>query len=241
MPLQLTDAPQLASALLRLRGETLAQLSRSTGIKPANLSVWLRGAQQVISERRVVMLLNELGVQGGQLRSDIVHHWRDAGDLEDLRYVLGFLVSASEAKQSVVYQEQPSGFELVFLLEVNTLTSPAMVFVTTAPSLTDRGLVTAALVGFGADQKVDQLQGLVHATPEQIGIALHAVPPSFFTQDDVIEPFNSGLDVFLDDVVCDAPSYEQPEGATELKQAVDRALQSGVSMSEIIAAVKQLC
>ena len=133
MPLNLNDAPQLAAALLRLRGETLAQLSRATNIKPANLSVWMRGAQQVISERRVVMLLNELGVQGGQLRSDIVHHWRDTGDLADLRYVLRLLVSDPEAKQSIVYQELPSGFEMVVLLQIETLRQPAIVFVKTEP------------------------------------------------------------------------------------------------------------
>lgn len=240
MPLNLTDAPQLAVALLRLRGETLAQLSRSTNIKPANLSVWMRGAQQVISERRVVMLLNELGVQGGQLRSDIAHHWHDAGDLVDLRYVLGLLVSASDAKQSVVYQQQASGLELLFLLEVKTPGSPAMVFVKTAPSLTDRGLVTAALLSFGSDKKVDQLQGLVHATPEQIDLALHSVAPSYFAESDVIEPFNNGLDVFLNDAMCAPPSYAQLEGSTELQKAIDQAVQNGISMREIIEAVKQL-
>lgn len=240
MPLNLTDAPQLAAALLRLRGETLAQLSRATNIKPANLSVWMRGAQQVISERRVVMLLNELGVQGGQLRSDIVHHWRDTGDLADLRYVLSLLVSDPEAKQSIVYQELPSGFEMVVLLQIETLRQPAIVFVKTEPSLTERGLVTAAILSFGADKKVSHLAGLADATPEQIVLALHPSAPQYFVEDDVIEPFESNHDVFLHDARCEPPSFAQPPVSTELQHAVDRALQSGISMGEIIAAVRRL-
>lgn len=240
MPLNLTDAPQLAAALLRLRGETLAQLSRSTNIKPANLSVWLRGAQQVISERRVVMLLNELGVKGGQLRSDIVHEWRDAGDLADLRYVLGLLVGDEEAKQSAVYQEQPSGFELVVLLEVETLSQAALVFVTTVPSLTDRGLVTAALLGFGTAKQVDQIRGLSHLPVEQIRMALQTDVQRYFTEDDVLVPFHSSQDVFLHDARCEPPSFAPPPISTELLQAIDRALQSGVSMRAIITAVNQL-
>ena len=240
MPLILTDAPQLAAALLRLRGETLAQLSRSTNIKPANLSVWMRGAQQVISERRVVMLLNELGVQGGQLRSDIVHHWRDTGDLADLRYVLGLLVSDANAKQSIVYQEEPSGFERAVLLQIETLREPAIVLVMAEPSLTDRGLVTAALLGFGTEKMVNRLLCFGDATPQQIVVALQPEAPRYFDEDDVIEAFDSGLDVYLHDARCEPPSFPAPPISTELQQAIDLAVQRGISMGAIISAIKQL-
>ena len=243
MALNLIDAPTLAAALLRLRGETLAQLSRSTGIKPANLSVWLRGAPQVISEKRVVMLLNELGVQGGQLRTDTVHQWRDDGDLADLRFVLGLLVSTLDASRSVVYQERPSGFESLALLEVATALGFAMVFVTAAPSLTDRGLVTAAGLSFGADKTVATLRSLPGSDPQQLRKALHGHLPNWFDEDDdeeVIQSIGGSKDVFLDDALCDAPSFGRPEGEAELQEAVEHALQRGVSMRAIIAAVKAM-
>ena len=83
--------PILAGALLRLRGLTLAAVFDATGIRAANLSAWLKGKPQVISAARVAALLYHLGVQGGQLRSDMVHTWSDQGDWAHLRSVFNLL------------------------------------------------------------------------------------------------------------------------------------------------------
>lgn len=83
--------PILAGALLRLRGLTLAAVFDATGIRAANLSAWLKGKPQVISEARVTALLYHLGVQGGQLRSDMVHTWSDQGEWAHLRSVFNLL------------------------------------------------------------------------------------------------------------------------------------------------------
>lgn len=83
--------PILAGALLRLRGLTLAAVFEATGIRAANLSAWLKGKPQVISAPRVAALMHHLGVQGGQLRSDIVHTWTDQGDWAQLRTVFTLL------------------------------------------------------------------------------------------------------------------------------------------------------
>ncbi len=83
--------PILAGALLRLRGLTLAAVFDATGIRVANLSAWLKGKPQVISAARVTALLYHLGVQGGQLRSDMVHTWSDQGEWAHLRSVFNLL------------------------------------------------------------------------------------------------------------------------------------------------------
>lgn len=85
--------PLLAGALMRLRGETLVSISKATGIRTANLSVWMKGREQVISEKRVVLLMHHLGVEGGQLRSDVLHIWSDRGQLDDLRTVSNLLLT----------------------------------------------------------------------------------------------------------------------------------------------------
>lgn len=83
--------PALAAALMRMRGDTLASVGAATGIRPANLSVWLRGKEQVISAKRVTALMHFLGVQGGTLRSDVLHRWSENGELTDLKHVLSTL------------------------------------------------------------------------------------------------------------------------------------------------------
>lgn len=84
--------PAIAGSLMRLRGDTLASVGAATGIRPANLSVWLRGKEQVISAKRVATLMYFLGVEGGRLRVDMLHKWQDAGALADLSAVVGALI-----------------------------------------------------------------------------------------------------------------------------------------------------
>ena len=83
--------PILAGSLLRLRGLRLAAVFDATGIRAANLSAWLKGRPQDISAARVTALLYHLGVQGGQLRSDMVHTWSDQGEWAHLRTVFSLL------------------------------------------------------------------------------------------------------------------------------------------------------
>ena len=45
--LQAEQLRAIAAALMRLRGDTLSSVGMATGIRPANLSVWLRGKEQV--------------------------------------------------------------------------------------------------------------------------------------------------------------------------------------------------
>ena len=106
--------PKLAGSLLRLRGLTLAAVFNATGIRVANLSAWLKGKPQVISVARVTALLYHLGVQGGQLRSDIVHTWTDQGDWAHLRTVFT-LLQEPLAPRCLFLDERPGMSQTRFL------------------------------------------------------------------------------------------------------------------------------
>ncbi|HCW0556241.1 hypothetical protein [Pseudomonas aeruginosa] len=112
--------PALAAALIRLRGETLGRIAEVTGIRTANLSVWLRGKEQVISAKRLVGLLHHLGMEGGRLRSDVLHQWQDRGALDDSRLVLS-LLQANNQPVWLFQDEQPGLIKTRFLLAGDVL------------------------------------------------------------------------------------------------------------------------
>lgn len=104
------QAVSLASALIQLRNETLTSISKATGIRAPNLSVWLRGKSQVISEARITKLLYHLGVQGAELRKDIVHSWLLRGGLENLTTALAALVADPQKNCIRTYIDNSEGF-----------------------------------------------------------------------------------------------------------------------------------
>lgn len=112
--------PALAAALIRLRGETLGRIAGATGIRTANLSVWLRGKEQVISAKRLVGLLHHLGMEGGCLRTDVLHQWQDRGALDDSRLVLS-LQQANNQPVWLFQDEQPGLIKTRFLLAGDVL------------------------------------------------------------------------------------------------------------------------
>lgn len=112
--------PAFAAALIRLRGETLGRITEATGIRTANLSVWLRGKEQVISAKRLVGLLHHLGMEGGRLRTDVLHQWQDRGALDDSRLVLS-LLQANSQPVWLFQDEQPGLIKTRFLLAGDVL------------------------------------------------------------------------------------------------------------------------
>lgn len=108
--------PQLASALLRLRGQTLSAAAEATGIRTANLSVWLRGKPQVISAARVTALMHHLGIEGGQLRGDVLHLWADHGQLEALSVVCT-LLQAKDCPPTWLFQDEQPGLNKTRFLQ----------------------------------------------------------------------------------------------------------------------------
>lgn len=112
--LTVEQLPIVAGALLRLRGLTLTAVSEATGIRTANLSAWLKGKPQVISSARVTALLYHLGLQGGQLRSDVVHTWADHGEWAHLRTVFA-LLQQPVAPRCLFLDEHPGLSQTRFL------------------------------------------------------------------------------------------------------------------------------
>ncbi|HCB1459291.1 TPA: hypothetical protein MYP51_005560 [Citrobacter farmeri] len=112
--------PGFAAALIRLRGETLGRIAEATGIRTANLSVWLRGKEQVISAKRLVGLLHHLGMEGGRLRTDVLHQWQDRGALDDSRLVLS-LLQGNNQPVWLFQDEQPGLIKTRFLLAGDVL------------------------------------------------------------------------------------------------------------------------
>ncbi len=112
--------PALAAALIRLRGETLGRIAEATGIRTANLSVWLRGKEQVISAKRLIGLLHHLGMEGGRLRTDVLHQWQDRGALDDSMLVLS-LLQANNQPMWLFQDEQPGLIKTRFLLAGDVL------------------------------------------------------------------------------------------------------------------------
>lgn len=101
--------PILAAALLRLRGQTLTAAAQATGIRAANLSVWLRGKEQVISAARVTGLLHHLGIEGGRLRDDVLHQWADHGALDQLKVVCALLRANDPQHAVCLFRDDQSG------------------------------------------------------------------------------------------------------------------------------------
>lgn len=112
--------PGFAAALIRLRGETLGRIAEATGIRTANLSVWLRGKEQVISAKRLIGLLHHLGMEGGRLRTDVLHQWQDRGALDDSMLVLS-LLQANNQPMWLFQDEQPGLIKTRFLLAGDVL------------------------------------------------------------------------------------------------------------------------
>ena len=101
-----------AKNLITLRRATLSLIQMHTGIRTPNLSVWLRGkTEQVLSPKRVALLLSYLGVENGRLRSDVLHQWFDDGSL--LNTERAFQTWLGQSKERVLVKDDIATFPQV--------------------------------------------------------------------------------------------------------------------------------
>lgn len=150
MPITVENAPAIASALLSLRGETQASLSKKSGIRVANLSVWLRGKKdQVISEKRVIGLLECLGVEGGRLKKYAVHNWMIKGTLEPLKFVLEALIPEEDLFRTLILNERGVDKTPDSVIFVPTGREYAMVKINNENVLAGRPEITPQTLTFG--------------------------------------------------------------------------------------------
>ena len=221
--------PALAAALIRLRGETLGRIAEATGIRTANLSVWLRGKEQVISAKRLVGLLHHLGVEGGRLRTDVLHPWHDRGALDDSKLVLGKLLAN---KQSVwLFQdEQPGLIKTRFLLagdvlirmEIEPGVDQALDLATVVR--VDRVITTpAALAGV----PIDSL-----ASAHNVLLALAEQAAADVGDEELLEGLMFRLTETLGSNVTSAQGWQQ------LEQALRRSLEAGLAPGDIASLLK---
>lgn len=149
MPFTIEQAPAVAAALINLRGDTLGSISKATDIRVANLSVWLRGKEQVISQKRVVALLDHLGVRGGKLRSDILHQWVVKGALDDLQKVLDALLGGDERAEFLILAEKSSAYPQISFVGLPSSVGHAWARVTLETGLLSEPKLTPRELGYG--------------------------------------------------------------------------------------------
>lgn len=221
--------PAFAAALIRLRGETLGRIAEATGIRTANLSVWLRGKEQVISAKRVVGLLHHLGMEGGRLRSDVLHQWQDRGALDDSRLVLS-LLQANNQPVWLFQDEQPGLIKTRFLLagdvlirmEIEPGVDQALDLATVAR--VDRVITTpAALAGV----PIDSL-----ASAHNVLLALAEQAAADVGDEELLEGLMFRLTETLGSNVTSAQGWQQ------LEQALRRSLEAGLAPVDIASLLK---
>lgn len=221
--------PAFAAALIRLRGETLGRIAEATGIRTANLSVWLRGKEQVISAKRVVGLLHHLGMEGGRLRSDVLHQWQDRGALDDSRLMLS-LLQANNQPVWLFQDEQPGLIKTRFLLagdvlirmEIEPGVDQALDLATVVR--VDRVITTpAALAGVPIDSM---------ASARNVLLALAEQVAADVGDEELLE----GLIFRVAETV--GSNVSSAQGWQQLEQALRRALGAGLSPDDIASLLK---
>lgn len=146
------QAPSLAAALLTLRKQTMSNLSKQTGVQLANLSVWLRGSKQVISDVRVALLLDTLGVRGDKLRTDIVHEWVVVGNVNELKTALNLLLDPISKATIVCHHDASGDAQNLVFLEIPSHSKSAFIKLTCQVGLGEYPIINAQTMGFGVDE-----------------------------------------------------------------------------------------
>ena len=222
--------PGFAAALIRLRGETLGRIAEATGIRTANLSVWLRGKEQVISAKRLVGLLHHLGMEGGRLRTDVLHQWQDRGALDDSRLVLS-LLQANNQPVWLFQNEQPGLIKTRFLLagdvlirmEIEPGVDQALDLATVVR--VDRVITTpAALAGV----PIDSL-----ASAHNVLLALAEQAAADVGDEELLE----GLMFQLTQTV--GSNTASPQGWQQLELILIKALEAGISPGDIARLIER--
>ncbi len=222
--------PALAAALVRLRGETLGRIAVATGIRTANLSVWLRGREQVISAKRVVGLLHHLGVEGGRLRTDVLHQWQDRGALDDSKLVLAVLLANTQPVW-LFCDDQPGLIKTRFLLA-----GDALIRLEIEPGI-DQAAELASVVR--ADRVITMPTALARVPTTSLesarGALLGLAVLAAAEVDD--EELLEGLMFRLNETV--SSNIAPPQGWQRLGAVLSRALEAGLPPDEIATLLDQ--
>lgn len=143
------DIPKIATTLINLRSETLASISKATGIRTANLSVWLRGREQVISQRRVVELMHHLGMKGFELRTDMIHLWSARGNINAIKQLLGASLDESEKENILIFEDDHVELNATRVIQFDNNQGRGWVVVKLAPNIEANPILNNRVLGFG--------------------------------------------------------------------------------------------
>lgn len=75
MSYELSEASKNVRAIMKLRGVSIHEICRHTGIQAENLQAWLRGVKEALSDSSYISLMSFLGIDAKQDKEQ-VHVWR---------------------------------------------------------------------------------------------------------------------------------------------------------------------
>lgn len=225
---------EVAAALTRLRGETLSSLSAATDVRTANLSVWLRGREQVISEKRVVAVMHHLGLKGNALRHDQIHKWAATGSIKDLRTVFEFCLSPTQKQQTLILQGTEDGLSSHYILRIPMGEYAAHIILALEPTPTEVPALTS--LEFGQVFKCEDSFRVLPSKDEELKQAV-----SFYCDDAIFKITKSANGAEIMKMIESVSRHQTStvlhdpcgDGFSKLKIQLSRILDSGVSPEEL--------
>lgn len=235
---------EVAAALTRLRAETLSSLSLATDVRTANLSVWLRGREQVISEKRIVAVMHHLGLKGNSLRHDIIHKWTVAGSINDIQTVFEFCLSPTQKQRTLILQGDESGLASHYILQIPNGENVVYIVVALEPTPNEVPVLTPASIKFGTLVKCEHSFQNLPSNEEELKLAV-----AFFCEEAVFNLTKSSkgtveivklFEPNFTDQTSNALLDPNEEGFSKLKTELSRILISGVSPDELALKLSKL-
>lgn len=235
---------EVAAALTRLRGETLGRLSVATGIKTANLSVWLRGRDQVISEKRIVAIMHHLGLKGNSLRHDVIHKWVASGSIKDIKTVFEFCLSPTQKQNSLILQGDDIGLASHNIMQIRNGENTVYIVVTLEPTPSEIPVLTPTSIKFGTlvrcnhslqslPNKEEELKLAVSSLCEE---ATYNLPKPAQGTEEIAKLFEPNFTDQNSAMFRD----EHAEGFSKLKIELLRILDSGISPHDLALKLSKL-
>lgn len=149
MTLSFESAPSVAGALISFRGDSARSIAMAADIKPANLSMWLSGKPQIISQKRVVGLLGCLDIVGGSLLGGKIHNWSVHENFDSLNLVLSNLLTEEQRSKSVICSDGASSFPYTRVLGLWSDAGWVWVALSVQAGIATAPLLCCADLGFG--------------------------------------------------------------------------------------------
>ncbi|MFZ6798173.1 hypothetical protein [Undibacterium sp. Di24W] len=235
---------EVAAALTRLRGETLSSLSFATDVKTANLSVWLRGREQVISEKRVAAIMHHLGLKAKSLRDDMIHKWTALGSIKDIKTVFEFCLSSAQKQQTLILQGDESGLASHYILQIPNGENAVYIVVALEPTPSEVPVLTPTSIKFGTLVRYKYSLQSLPTKEEELKLAVSSLcEEATYNLPKHVDGTEGLAELFEADSIDQNSAVlrdEHAEGFSKLKIELSRILNSGVSPNELASKLSTL-